>query len=95
MLPNSFVAVVCNVWWGFFILKRRQGSFKEQESHNITFSFFFFLFFFSLNQRQPDMYLLPNCTNFLKKQQVIPVSCAVFLTVRERGDLGRRGEGAH
>lgn len=41
------------------------------------------------------MYLLPNCTNFLKKQQVIPVSCAVFLTVRERGDLGRRGEGAH
>lgn len=35
--------------------------FKEQESHKITFSFFSFLFFF-FNQRQPDMYLLLECT---------------------------------
>lgn len=68
---------------------------KSKKVTILLFPFFSFFFFFSLNQRQPDMYLLPNCTNFLKKQQVIPVSCAVFLTVRERGDLGRRGEGAH
>ena len=57
--------------------------FKEQESHKITFSFFSFLFFF--NQRQPDMYLLLECTRDFfeisskkKQQQGIPVSCAVF-----------------
>lgn len=39
MLPNSFVAVVCNVWWGSIILKRnRQAFLTQQESQELTFN---------------------------------------------------------
>lgn len=86
MLPDSFVAVVCNVWGGYIVLKRRKRGFlKLQESHEVTFSFFPFSFIFLSSPLPPFLpsslllifpsflLFLPSPPPFLRYQRQLDV----------------------